>query len=277
MPNASTPLSLRRVSKRFGEAGSTFNALAQVDLELGAGQVVALVGPSGCGKSTLLRIVAGLELASEGQVFLGERVVRGADPACGVVFQEHRLLPWLTAAQNVEFGLRSLPRAERRALASAELARVGLSGFEQAYPHQLSGGMAQRVALARALAPNPSLLLLDEPFAALDAFTKARMQQQLLLARGRSHPTTLLVTHDVEEAVFLADRVVVMSERPGTICADIAIELARPRDRTSDAVAHWRRRVLQEFSTERSPEPARLVQVASQPDPCFALCPTEEP
>ncbi len=244
-----TAVRLHRVSKHFrGADGQRVTALSNIELEIAEGDVVALVGQSGCGKSTLLRLVAGLEGPSEGEVSLGGAPVLGPAPECAVVFQEHRLFPWLTVAQNVGFALRGLSEAEQAARIHEQLSLMGLSGFERAYPHQLSGGMAQRVALARALARRPSVLLLDEPFAALDAFTKTRLQEELWHVRARAQPTTLLVTHDIEEAVFLADRIVVLSERPGQIREQFTIDLARPRDRTSSAFSLWRRRVLREFS-----------------------------
>jgi len=202
-------LSLQGVGKTFGTRPDRETiALRGVDLSVSAGEIVVIVGVSGCGKSTLLRIVAGLEPGFEGRVAVSGAAVEGPGPDRGMVFQEHRLLPWLTVAENVAFGLESVARAERRKVVGEQLALVGLSAFENAYPHQLSGGMAQRAALARALAPRPSVLLLDEPFAALDAFTKVRLQEQLVRTWEALHPTLIIVTHDIEEAIFLADRVV---------------------------------------------------------------------
>lgn len=245
---ASSALRLQRVSKQFSAArGQLVTALSHIELEIAAGEVVAIVGQSGCGKSTVLRLLAGLESPSEGRVWLDGVNVRGPSPQCAMVFQEHRLFPWLTVFDNVAFALRGLPEVKRGDVVREQLATMGLSGFEDAYPHQLSGGMAQRVAIARALSRRPSVLLLDEPFAALDAFTKMRLQEELRRLRERAQPTTLLVTHDIEEAVFLADRIVVLSERPGRIQEQLAIDLAQPRDRTSAAFAGWRRRVLCEF------------------------------
>jgi sulfonate transport system ATP-binding protein len=257
---------LHRVSKRFrGADDRQVPALSGIELTIAASEVVALVGQSGCGKSTLLRLVAGLETPSEGEVTLAGQPVLGPHPACAMVFQEHRLFPWLTVSQNIAFALRGLALPQQRATIEEQLTRMGLSGFEDAYPHQLSGGMAQRVALARALSRHPSVLLLDEPFAALDAFTKTRLQEELWLVREHARPTTLLVTHDIEEAVFLADRIVVLSERPGQIRAELSVDLPRPRDRTSSAFALWRRRVLREFGLGR--EPASSPTQAAAPIP----------
>ncbi|RYZ10126.1 MAG: ABC transporter ATP-binding protein [Myxococcales bacterium] len=244
----SAAVRLHRVTKDFrGVDGHRVTALSGIELDLSRGEVVALVGRSGCGKSTLLRLVAGLERPSEGEVSVNGSPVLGPSAECAMVFQEHRLFPWLTVADNVAFALPGRAAAEKHALITEQLALMGLAEFARAYPHQLSGGMAQRVALARALTRRPSVLLLDEPFAALDAFTKARLQEELSRVRELARATTLLVTHDIEEAVYLADRIVVLSERPGRIREQLTVDLARPRDRTSSAFSRLRRRVLREF------------------------------
>ena len=251
---------LEGVSKAFiASDGRQVSALSQIDLSVAAGEIVALVGPSGCGKSTLLRLMAGLEFPAEGQIRVGAHRVTGPDPECGMVFQEHRLLPWLNVVDNIAFGLRAFSRHEREQIVAEQIAQTGLTGFERSYPHQLSGGMAQRAALARALAPKPPVLLLDEPFGALDAFTKMRMQDELLRAREHNQPTTLLVTHDIEEAVFLADRVLVLSERPGRVQRSFEIDLAHPRDRTSSEFSSFRRTVLREFGIANEP-PAEVAE-----------------
>ena len=211
-----------------------YAALAGVDLEVGPGEIVAVVGASGCGKSTLLRIVAGLEDASRGVVTVAGRPVAGRPSrAVGVVFQEPRLMPWLSARDNVAFGLHRLPRAERDSLATAALARVHLDGFADALPKQLSGGMAQRAALARALVGRPPVLLLDEPVSALDALTRQALQDELLALWAEDRPTMLLVTHDLDEALALADRVVVLGGRPGRVRREVVVGLPRPRRRTA--------------------------------------------
>jgi len=234
------------VSKAFAPAhGAAVQALAGVDLALASGEIVAVVGTSGCGKSTLLRIAAGLERSHAGSVEVDGKAVTGQGPGLerGLLFQEHRLMPWLTVEENVAFGVRALAPALREQTVAEHIALVGLTGFERAYPHQLSGGMAQRAALARALAPRPRVLLLDEPFAALDAMTKQQMQEEILRIWAREQTTLLLVTHDIEEAVFLAHRVVVMTGRPGRIQEVIPITLPRPRDRVSPELTALRREV----------------------------------
>ncbi|MBH0238915.1 ABC transporter ATP-binding protein [Methylobrevis albus] len=208
-------------------------ALDAVSLTLAPGEIVAVVGGSGCGKSTLLRVLAGLDRASDGRVSVGGTPVEGPHPAVGIVFQEPRLLPWLNVADNVGFGLVTLPPAERRARVAETLSRVGLVGYGRRWPRELSGGQAQRVAIARALVTRPSVLLLDEPFSALDAFTRADLQDHLLDLWAESRPTLLLVTHDIEEALVLADRVVVLKPRPGRIAALHDVAVPRPRDRVS--------------------------------------------
>ncbi len=193
-----------------------------------------MLGPSGCGKSTLLRIVAGLDRPSAGRVLLDGRAVRGPGADRGMVFQSYTLFPWLTVAENIAFGLqeRGVPQSRRREVVAAYVETVGLSGFENHYPKQLSGGMQQRTAIARALANDPEILLLDEPFGALDNQTRALMQELLLGIWERERKTVLFVTHDIEEAIFLASRVVVMTARPGRIKAEVPVDLPHPRPYT---------------------------------------------
>lgn len=212
-------VSVRGVGKTFASQNGALPVLQGVDLEAAPGEFVAVLGASGCGKSTLLRLVAGLEKATAGEIRIGGKTVTDCDPRCAVVFQEPRLLPWRSVAQNVALGARGVPDAETPA---AMLARVGLAGNERAWPYQLSGGMAQRVALARAFVRKPAVLLLDEPFAALDAFTRLQMGDLLReTCRDRSR-TVLLVTHDVDEALRLADRVVLLGGAPAAIRAEYA-------------------------------------------------------
>lgn len=253
---AAHPADLRigPLSKSFALPTGTVHALRDIRLDIPGGQFVSIVGSSGCGKSTLLRILAGLESRFDGTVLLGGRPIGPPSLDRGVVFQEHRLLPWLTVEQNVAFGLGKLPRAERARRVADHLDLVGLSAFARAYPHQLSGGMAQRVAIARALANQPQLLLLDEPFGALDAMTKMQMQQEILRIWEVEKTTMILVTHDIDEAIFLGDRVVVMSSRPGTIRTILPVDLPRPRDRSSPEFIALRRRIFREFATETGTE-----------------------
>ncbi|HHY61033.1 MAG TPA: ABC transporter ATP-binding protein [Clostridia bacterium] len=226
-------LVLRQVSKWFpGPRGERVEALADIDLEIRENELAVIVGPSGCGKSTLLNIVAGLEQASSGEVLLDGRAVVGPGADRGMVFQSYTLFPWLTVQQNVEFGLKlkGVPAAARAEKARRYLELVGLTGFEDALPKTLSGGMKQRVAIARALANDPEMLLMDEPFGALDAQTRSVMQDLLLSVWEKERTTVLFITHDIDEAVLLADNVYVMSKRPGRIRAKIPVDIPRPRD-----------------------------------------------
>ena len=225
-------VSLRGVSHRFGTDGAGLVALAEVDLEVPDGQFVAVVGPSGCGKSTLLSLVAGLRQPSDGGVWCdGERITAPMPRKVGMVFQEANLLPWLSALDNVAFPLklRGVPKAERRAGAARMLTLTGLAGFEDKLPHQLSGGMKQRVAIARGLVQDPAVLLMDEPFASLDEQTRMLLGDELLRIWSETRKTVIFVTHSLNEAVYLADRVVVLSPRPGRIVDDVTVDLPRPR------------------------------------------------
>ena len=235
-------LQVEHISKQF-DTGTT--ALADVSLLVQPAEIVALVGASGCGKSTLLRIVAGLDAPTAGRVLINGEPLAGPNAAVGVVFQEPRLMPWLTVRDNVRFGLAALPRAEQETRTAAVLERVGLSRFADALPRQLSGGMAQRVAIARALVAQPALLLLDEPFSALDPFTKMDLQDHLLHIWAYDRPTLVLVTHDLEEALVLADRIVVMRGHPGHIHETVRVELPRPRRRTDADFQGYKQRLLE--------------------------------
>ncbi len=220
------------------------HALEDFSARIAPGEIVAIIGGSGSGKSTLLRAISGLDRASTGTIALDGTAITSPHEKIGKVFQEPRLLPWLTVADNVGFGLSGDSADARREKISRALARVGLRDKADAWPRELSGGQAQRVAIARALVPRPEVLLMDEPFSALDAFTRIDLQDHLLALWEDFRPTLLLVTHDVDEAVVLADRVLVMRPRPGRLFDEIAIDLARPRDRTSDAFEALRRRVM---------------------------------
>ncbi len=220
------------------------HALETISLDVDAGEIVALVGGSGCGKTTLFRMISGLEMPSRGTVAIDGETIAAPHPAVGIVFQEARLLPWLTVAQNIAFGLEDLPKAERDARVDEALLRVGLAGYGGRWPRELSGGQAQRVSIVRALVTQPKALLLDEPFSALDALTRESLQDHLLALWEQHRPTLVLVTHDVEEAVALADRAIVLQPKPGRIFADIKIDLPRPRDRLSHDFAESKRAVL---------------------------------
>jgi sulfonate transport system ATP-binding protein len=234
-------LVLDRVGKTYPNG---VRALDGISLEVGPGEILAIVGGSGCGKSTMLRAISGLDTPSQGAVMLDGMPVLGPHPKIGIIFQEPRLLPWLTVAGNVGFGIDDRPKAEREDRVATALARVGLTDKADVWPRELSGGQAQRVAIARALVPRPEVLLLDEPFSALDAFTRADLQDHLLDLWADSKPTLLLVTHDVEEAIVLADRVMVMRPHPGRVYDEIADDLPRPRDRQSAAFDFVKRRVM---------------------------------
>jgi len=256
-PGNAPAIRMHRLSKSYVRQGYVDDlvALQDIDLEIAPGELTAVVGASGCGKSTLLRIIAGLETDHLGSAEVGGVPVSGPGPDRGVVFQEHRLLPWLTVEQNVAFAVPHLGPDERRQTVADHVSLVGLRGFEHCYPSQLSGGMAQRVAIARALAPRPGVLLLDEPFGALDAFTRMQMQEEILRIWETERTTLVLVTHDIDEAVFLGDRVVVMASRPGTVRRIFQVDLPRPRDRTGWEFAALRKAIHQEFFRSRVQEP----------------------
>ncbi|WP_145233664.1 ABC transporter ATP-binding protein [Urbifossiella limnaea] len=246
-PADGAALRVRDVSKTFRAAdGATVVALAGVSLDVAGGELVALVGPSGCGKSTLLRMVAGLDAPTRGALHVGSNPVTGPGADRGLMFQDPSLFPWLTVRRNVEAGLvaQGVLR-QRRHEVDELLALTGLTAFAGAYPHQLSGGMAQRAALARALVTHPRVLLLDEPLGALDQFTRMRMQDELLRLWAARGTTMLLVTHDVDEAIYLSDRIVVLSPRPGRVDRVIDVGLPRPRRRTDAAFLALRSALLE--------------------------------
>lgn len=226
-------LIIRGLSKTYLDpyAGAHVPAILDVSLEVVQGEFVSIVGPSGCGKTTLLNMIAGFILPSQGEILLDGRSVKGPGPDRGVVFQSFALFPWKTAIENVTFGpkVRGVPREERERIGREYLSLVGLTGAEGRYPAELSGGMQQRVGVARALANSPDLLLMDEPFASVDAQTRMTLQEELTRIWQERRPTILFVTHDVEEAVFLANRVIVLSSTPGRVLAELPVPLPRPR------------------------------------------------
>jgi sulfonate transport system ATP-binding protein len=259
-------LRLRGVARHFAVNGRRFAALGGVDLAIEPGAFVTVVGASGCGKSTLLRLVAGLDTPDAGEVLHDAAAVTGPSLARGIVFQEPRLFPWLTVAQNVALGLLNAPlsHADRQRRVAEHVDLVGLGGFADAYPHQLSGGMAQRAAIARGLVSRPGVLLLDEPFGALDALNRARLQEELLRIWTLERITMLLVTHDADEAVYLGERVVVMAPAPGRIRTIVPVDLPYPRARDDDRLLRLRARLLRHLGAapEQSAAPTRHIAAA---------------
>ncbi len=239
-------LILENICKEFQQREVSSPALASINLEVAEREFTCVLGPSGCGKTTLLRIIAGLEKATSGNVILGGELITGPTLRMAMIFQDYSLFPWRTVIDNIAFGLemKGIDEKERHEVAAHYLDLIGLSGFGGNFPYELSGGMRQRVAVARALAIDPSVLLMDEPFGALDAQTRNMLQKQLLEIWDKTKKTILFVTHSVDEAVFMADRIVVLTSRPGTIKEVVNIDLPRPRDRTSQDFAKVRRYVL---------------------------------
>jgi sulfonate transport system ATP-binding protein len=239
-------LDVQHVSKGFRVDGAAIEALSDISLSIQPGEFVSIVGPSGCGKSTLLRLLAGLERGFDGKIMQDGKPIVGTSLDRGIVFQEPRLFPWATVWQNIGLGLQNAPISARQKeeTIAAHIELVGLQGFERAYPHQLSGGMAQRAAIARGLVNRPQILLLDEPFGALDALTRGKMQIELQQIWAHEKITMVLVTHDVDEAVFLGDRVIVLAPRPGRISRIFEVAAKRPRSRTDDDLIHIRNEVL---------------------------------
>lgn len=240
-------IEIKGLSKIFTRKKESVHALENIDFSVDRGELVCILGPSGCGKSTLLRAICGLDTEHSGDVFIDGRKVIKPEKTRGMVFQEHRLFPWLTVEENVAFALNGVDKDTKAELVQQHIDLVGLTGFEKSYPRQLSGGMAQRAGIARALVNDPELLLLDEPFGALDTFTKMAMQKELKQIRKKSNTTMIMVTHDIDEAVFLADRIIVMSPRPGSIVKVIDVDMVEPRDRNSYEFLEIRKEVFNEF------------------------------
>jgi len=246
-------LTLRDVSRVFTtEKGETIEALSRISLEIQDQEFICILGPSGCGKTTILRIIAGLEQATSGTVSIDGSVITKPGSRMAMIFQEYSLFPWRNVQDNVTLGLElmGMKSPEREDHAKKYLELVGLKGFEHSFPYELSGGMRQRVAVARALAIDPSILLMDEPFGALDAQTRNRMQHEILDIWQKTKKTVLFVTHSVDEAVFLADRIVVLTRRPGTIREVISVPQERPRERTSEQFTRIRRHLLDMINEE---------------------------
>ncbi|MDQ0204484.1 ABC transporter ATP-binding protein [Pectinatus haikarae] len=242
-------INVKNVQKFFIINGRKIEVLHDINFSIGDGQIISIVGTSGCGKSTLLKVIAGLEQSTSGSVELnGKKIDHPSEKDIGVIFQEPRLLPWSSVEKNIEFGIsQTLSKSEKKKIIREHVDLVGLTGFEKALPKQLSGGMQQRVSIARSLINRPNTLLLDEPFGALDAFTKINMQKEVLHIWEKEKTTLILVTHDIDEAIFMGDKIVVLSAKPGTVKKVISVELPRPRDRTSDDFARVRRLVYEQF------------------------------
>jgi sulfonate transport system ATP-binding protein len=247
-------LVLDQVSKTYPNG---VRALEDVSLQVAAGELLVIIGGSGCGKSTLLRAASGLDTPTEGKVLLDGMIIREPHERIGILFQEPRLLPWLRVAANVGFGLEGRPRTEREQRVAIAIERVGLADKAGVWPRELSGGQAQRVAIARALVTRPSVLLLDEPFSALDAFTRAELQDHLLDLWDEARPILVLVTHDIEEALVLGSRIAIMRSHPGRIAGVISVPLPRPRDRLSPAFEEQKRRVLKLLDSTLHRQPGK--------------------
>jgi sulfonate transport system ATP-binding protein len=252
-------LSLQHISKQFSAqrgSATALQVLDDIDLDIAPGEFISIVGASGCGKSTLLRLILGLDGDYQGRILLDGAAISGTGLERGIVFQDHRLFPWLTVEQNVAVGLKNAPLSaqEKHDSVRDHIALVGLESFAQAYPRQLSGGMAQRVAIARGLVNRPRVLLLDEPFGALDALTRNRLQNELQRIWAQERITMVLVTHDVDEAVFLGDRVVVMQPHPGRIRRVLDVDLPRPRRRSDSAFIDLRDDLLSDFAEDQGVE-----------------------
>ena len=248
-------LIIHDVNKSFIVNGQSVDVLKDINLEIEEGEFVVIVGHSGCGKSTLLKMIAGLETNDTGELSVDGKEISGPGIDRGMIFQEHRLFPWLSIEKNVQLGLKGLSKEEKRKLSDQYLELVKLSEFKKAYPSQLSGGMSQRAAIARSLVSQPEILLLDEPFGALDALTKIELQEEMLKIRERFHNTMIMVTHDIEEAVYLADRIVVMSARPGRIKDVIKVELGKYRDRGSTDFTYYKKKIFDYFFEEKTDTP----------------------
>lgn len=250
-------IKIENLSKSFRNKNQEIPVLADISLEVKQGEIISILGESGCGKSTLLNIIGGFEKADKGQVLLDGGLVDQANRKCIMLFQDYGLLPWRSVLRNVELGLEGLKlhSAERKEKAFHYLELVGLQGKGDLFPHELSGGMKQRVGIARALALQPELILMDEPFAALDTFNRYYLQNELLRIQRQEKTTTILVTHDIDEAIYLSDRIFIMHPNPGHIHKEINISLSKPRDRSDSDFQHYRNVIFEEFHFSRPDKP----------------------
>jgi NitT/TauT family transport system ATP-binding protein len=253
-----TKLKIENINKIFETKKTTIVALDDINLDINEGEVIAIVGPSGCGKTTLLRIIQGLETQTSGEIRVDNKPIKGAGHDRGFVFQQYGLLPWLSAEQNIHFALeaKGVAKHEQASISREVLKKVGLQDFANSYPRQLSGGMQQRVGIARALAIEPDILLLDEPFGALDALTREILQDEILRLIEEMKKTVVFVTHSVDEAVYLADRIILMSPRPGKVKDVIKVNIERPRAQKAEAI-----RRLPAFQETRSDLWEKLMEV----------------
>lgn len=241
-------LQIEHVNKVFQLDSGSLRVLEDIDLKIEGGQFISIVGASGCGKSTLLRMIAGLEHPTAGKIIVNGEEVKKPSVKIGMIFQESRLFPWLTVEENIAFGIHGeISKEEKKSKVQGLIDLVQLSGFEKALPRQLSGGMQQRVSIARTLINNPEVLLLDEPFGALDALTRINMQNEVMRIWKVEKNTMILITHDIDEAIFLSDRILVLSDRPGVIRRDIRVDAPRPRDRSSYDFMKIRKEIYAEF------------------------------
>lgn len=257
-------LKIENLYKSFLLESGELKVLENINIDVKKGEFVSIVGYSGCGKSTLLRIIGGLEIQSSGKAFAGGQEISGPGLDRGMIFQESRLFPWLKVKDNILYGMSSrekkkLSKTQKKEKVDSLLKLVGLESFSDVYPNQLSGGMQQRVSIARSLIGNPDILLLDEPFGALDAITRMNMQDEILNVWRDTEKTMLLVTHDIDEAIYLSDRIIVLSSRPGRVKKVFDVNLSRPRQRTSLSFSELRREIYKEFIEEKEPQPEYII------------------
>lgn len=253
-------LKIDHVYKDFTINGEIVNILEDINFSVKKGEFISIVGHSGCGKSTLLKMITSLENTSKGQVLIDGKPVDGPSEKCGMIFQESRLFNWLTVSENVGFALdRKLPKKDRNNIVDGLIELVGLKGFEKALPNQLSGGMQQRVSIARVLAIKPEIMLLDEPFGALDAFTRMSMQEEITKIKNVEGTTMMLVTHDIDEAIILSDRIIVLSSRPGRINDIITVDLGKNRNRSSEDFLRIRKKIIMSLFDESEASPEYMI------------------